>query len=145
VGTFLILAALHAPSPRPAVGFSWGKWDRPVGFEVEYASSVGDAPGKASVGSISANLLVDTPVRIRKARLYGLAGFGLFGESGGRRGSSGEVEAKVLGAGLKMPLAGSLKFRVDYRVFFGAAPDASPAYGGSVRARRLAAGVSVGF
>src|SRR5437899_2753669 len=141
----LLVGLNTASAPHPTVGVAWGKWDLPIGFDVEYASSIGTSTEAThSVHTISVNLLANTPVRIHDAQLYGVAGLGLYGETGGGKGS-GEVAAKILGAGVKVPLGGALKLRLDYRLFFGNAPDASAGWPRSVRSHRFSAGFSFAF
>jgi hypothetical protein len=97
------------------------------------------------VGTITVNALVRTPLRIHGSQIYALGGFGLYGESGGGRGS-GEVGAKDIGAGTTIPLGGPLKLRLDYRVYFlGRADDASPGSPISHHPQRLSAAFSLAF
>jgi opacity protein-like surface antigen len=141
----LFIGSYPATTSRPTMGVAFGTWSRPVGFDVEFASTVGAASkDDGESGSITANLLVDTPIRIGRARVYGVAGIGLYGESRGPSGS-GEVQAVVVGAGLKVPLRNRLKLRLDYRVLSGSAPDGSAGFPKIVHAQRISAGVSVGF
>jgi hypothetical protein len=58
---------------------------------------------------------------------YWTGGVGLYGETFGSSGGSGEVLAKNIGGRAKITLAGPLKLRVDYRVvLLGETPDATP-------------------
>lgn len=142
----LLLGLQTTSAPRPTVGVSWGRWPGTAGFEVEYSGSVGKATlAKPSVGTIFVNALVQTPLQVRGARVFALGGFGLYGEQGGGRGS-GEVSAKDVGVGVKIPLAGALKLRLDYRVYLlGRADDASPGSPISRHPRRLSAAFTLGF
>jgi hypothetical protein len=72
-----------------------------------------------------------------------VAGAGVYGETRGSRGS-GEVQAVVLGGGVKIPLRDRLNLRLDYRVLSGAT-DGSVGFPKTVHAQRFAAGISVGF
>src|SRR5881397_3541229 len=70
----LLVGLNTASAPHPTVGVAWGKWDLPIGFDVEYASSIGTSTEAThSVHTISVNLLANTPVRIHDAQLYGVA------------------------------------------------------------------------
>jgi hypothetical protein len=100
---------------------------------------------KPSGGTIFVNVLVQTPVRVHGARVYGLGGFGLYGEQGGGRGS-GEVAARDLGVGVKAPLGGALNLRLEYRLYLlGRAGDASPGSPISRHPQRLSAAVTLAF
>ena len=142
----LLFGLQTTSSPHPTVGVAWGHWPGTVGFELEYAGSLGKATATTpSAGTITANALVRTPWRIHGCRVYALGGFGMYGESGGGRGS-GEVGATDLGAGTAIPLGGPLKLRLDYRVYMlGRAPDASPGSPISRHPQRLSAAFSLAF
>src|ERR1700730_16614160 len=77
-----LLFGLQTPSaPHPTVGVAWGRWPGTAGVEVEYAGSIGKPTlARPSTGTIFANALVQTPVRVHGARVYALGGFGLYGE-----------------------------------------------------------------
>lgn len=141
----LLFGLQTTSAPHPTVGIAWGHWPGPVGFEVEYAGTVGRATAaKPSVGTIMVNVLVQTPARIHGARVYALGGFGLYGEEGGGRGS-GEVSAKDIGVGAAVPLGGPLKLRLDYRLYLLGPGDGSLGSPISHHPRRLSAAFSLGF
>ena len=128
----LIAAGLVAFTPRPAAADAtifWGFSPTPtsravkgfaagislviVGFEFEYANTNEDefnaAPGLRT-GMM--NGLIQTPT---KTQLYVTAGGGFFRE---RLGEAGETSFGTnIGGGIKIPLVGPLRVRVDYRVF----------------------------
>ena len=132
-------------TPRPTIGVAFGRWSRPVGFEVEYASTLPAAGGtRPSTGSIVANVLVRTPFRLRGGRFYGVGGVGLFGASTGGRGS-GEVQAVDAGVGVIYPLERAAALRVEYRLFVGKAPDASPGFPRAVHESRISVAISARF
>jgi hypothetical protein len=132
-------------APHPTIAVAWGRWPGTVGFEVEYAGTVGTATeARPFVGTITVNALVLTPVRIRRARVYALGGFGVYGEQGGGRGS-GEVAARDLGVGTRIPIGGALNMRVDYRLFLLGRGDGSPGSPKSRHPRRLSAALSLAF
>jgi len=140
----LLVGAYPATGSGPTLGVAFGRWSRPVGFEIELASTVGATPRDRSNASISGNLLVNTPLKFGRARVYGVAGLGVYGESRGPRGSSGEVQAYVLGAGLTVPLQDRLRLRLDYRVYSGPT-DGTVGFPRTVHAPRLSLGVGIGF
>jgi hypothetical protein len=101
------------PSTRGARGFAIGLSLIVVGFEFEYANTTEDetelAPGLRT-GMI--NGMIQTPTRMQ---LYLTAGGGFY-----RERSFDDSETSVgtnIGGGMKIPLAGPLRIRVDYRVF----------------------------
>ena len=141
-GIFLV-AAYPSRTSLPVVGASVGRWSRAVGFEVELAATVGASPGDRIDESLSGNLLVRTPLRIRGAQLYGVAGIGVYGQLRGSVGS-GEVQALVLGTGVNIPLRHRLRLRCDYRVLSGST-DGSVGFPKTVHAQRVAVGIGVAF
>jgi len=101
------------PSTRAAKGFAVGLGLIIVGFEFEYNNTAEDpvqgAPG-LRMGMF--NGVLQTPTR---AQLYMTAGGGLFRE---RLGTATETSFGTnIGGGLKFPLLGPLRLRLDYRVF----------------------------
>lgn len=85
-----------------------------VGFEFEYASAAEDqAAAASSLKTTAGNVYVQTiglPVQ-----LYATTGTGLYRE---RLGSAQETNLLFNnGGGVKVPLAGPLRARIDYRIF----------------------------
>jgi hypothetical protein len=73
----------------------------------------------------------------RSTQFYGLAGLGIYDESPGAGG-----QCTSLGTGVKLPLSGALKLRVDYRLLFLSTGDRPP----TVRHRhRISVGVALAF
>jgi len=102
-----------SPSTHSARGLAVGVTLLVVGFEVEYASLAED-PLEAVPGLKTGmfNGLVQTPTR---TQLYLTAGAGFFRE---RLGSATETNVGTnIGGGMKFPVLGPLRVRVDYRVF----------------------------
>jgi hypothetical protein len=141
-GTFVV-GVYPATTAQPAVGVAVGRWARAVGFEIELAQTAGQSTGGSHNASLTFDVLFDTPLVIRHARVYGVAGAGVYGETRGSQGS-GEVQAVVLGGGVKIPLRDRLHLRLDYRVVSGAT-DGGAGFPKTVHAQRFAAGISVGF
>jgi hypothetical protein len=111
----LFLGSNSAGDDRAAVrGLSLGVSLVIVGFEFEYASASEDVlEARPSLRTTSGNVFVQTvglPVQ-----LYLTTGAGLYRE----RLVNDQETAFVLnnGGGVKIPLAGPLRVRVDYRVF----------------------------
>ena len=128
----LLAIGLIAATPRPAAADAtifWGFSSEPktrsvrgfaagislviVGFEFEYANTSEDSleavPGLRT-GMF--NGLLQTPTRVQ---LYVTAGGGVFRE---RLGEAGETSFGTnIGGGIKIPLFGPIRVRVDYRIF----------------------------
>jgi len=131
-----------ASAPRPTVGFGFGRAPRPVGFEVEFATTAGHASStQTAVGTAAVSVLVNTPLRIGATSVYALAGFGVYGETGGGS-SSGAAGALHVGAGAAVPLKGPVKLRLEYR-FIALREHEGPVV--STHPQRVSAGISVGF
>ena len=101
------------PQNRSARGFAVGISLVIVGFEFEYSNTSEDSleavPGLRT-GMF--NGLLQTPTRMQ---LYVTAGGGVFRD---RIGEVGETSFGTnIGGGIKIPLVGPLRVRVDYRVF----------------------------
>jgi len=98
---------------RSTTGFSVAVSLLVVGFEFEYAH-LNDhvAPSAPSVGTGMMNVMVQTPT---KTQLYLTAGGGVYHESFEATGHT-NVGVNV-GGGIKIPLAGPIRARIDYRVF----------------------------
>jgi hypothetical protein len=111
----IFVARNSAGDDRASVwGFSFGVSLLIVGFEFEYANAAEDAAtARPSLRTTSGNVSVQTiglPVQ-----LYLTTGAGLYRE----RLATDQETAFALnnGGGVKIPLAGPLRARVDYRVF----------------------------
>ena len=103
------------PTPERHVlrGFSGGAGLIIIGFEFEYANtSEDDLDSLPGLQTFSGNVLLQTPTR---TQLYATAG------AGGYREKLGEIQethvGTNIGGGIKIPLVGPLRVRLDYRVF----------------------------
>ena len=123
------------PANRPLVGFSGGFGLIIVGFEIEYAhTSEDELEMVPALHTVSGNLLLQTPTRVQ---VYFTTGGGVYRE---RLGNQQETNLAVnTGGGVKLPLAGPLKFRIDYRVF---KLKGSPLYS---KTQRFYAGLNIAF
>jgi hypothetical protein len=78
--------------------------------------------------------------------IIGPGGVGLYGETFGSSGGSGEVLAKNIGGRAKITLAGPLKLRLDYRVvLLGETPDATPGVVIHQHHQRVSAGLTLAY
>lgn len=109
------VGATRSPSTRTAAGVALSISLLFVGFEFEYSDTkedgATDAPGLRT-GMF--NIQVQTP-NVGGVRLYGTAGGGLYQER-----LLGHRETNVggnAGGGLKIPIAGPIGARLDYRLF----------------------------
>ena len=111
---------------------------RVLGLEFEYADTVraGDAEAP-SLRSGMVNLLLETPRRPPRPQIYASVGGGVYRERGAATAGAGF--ARSAGGGIKIPLPGPLRLRVDYRVFSlrGSARGGLP--------QRIYAGVNLAF
>lgn len=83
------------------------------------------------------NFLVQRTLPRQEIQVYALTGLVVYDESPGAGGA-----CTPLGAGVKLPLAGALKLRVDYRLLFlrsGDRPRTVP------RRHRISVGVALAF
>jgi hypothetical protein len=97
---------------RSTTGFAVGVSLLILGFEFEYAHLNNDqATATPSLGTGMFNVVVMTPT---KTQLYVTAGGGVYHESLNALGNT-NVGVNV-GGGIKIPVAGPLRVRVDYRV-----------------------------
>ena len=101
------------PATRSAAGFAVGMSLVIVGFEFEYASTSENpeelAPGLRT-GMI--NGLIQTPTR---TQFYLTAGGGFYREA--LEKTTETHFGTNIGGGMKLPLVGPLRLRIDYRVF----------------------------
>jgi hypothetical protein len=97
---------------RSTTGFAVGISLLVVGFEFEYAHLNEDTTaGAPGLGTGMFNALVMTPT---KMQLYVTAGGGVYHES---LAAVGRTNVGInVGGGVKVPLAGPIRLRVDYRV-----------------------------
>ena len=101
------------PATRAARGFAFGVSLVVFGFEFEYSNTSEQMEELApSVRTGMLNGLIQTPTRVQ---LYLTAGGGLYRD---RLNEEGETSFGTnIGGGVKMPLVGPLRLRLDYRVF----------------------------
>lgn len=103
------------PANRPARGVAVSVSLLFVGFEFEFSDTGADAAaGAPSLRSAMFNLQVQTP-RVAGVQIYGTAGGGLYQEQLAERKKTNL--GTNAGGGLKVPLAGALGVRLDYRLF----------------------------
>ncbi len=97
---------------RSTTGFSIGLSFLIVGFEFEYAHLNEDQTlGAPGLGTGMFNAVVMTPTKLQ---LYATAGGGIYHES---LATEGQTNVGInVGGGVKIPLAGPVRLRVDYRV-----------------------------
>lgn len=107
------LGVTTAPKARSVKGFAIGINVILIGFEFEFANTVED-PLNAAPGlkTYSFNGTIMTPTR---TQLYVTAGGGLYRERLGTE-STTSFDTNI-GGGIKMPLLGPLRLRIDYRLF----------------------------
>ncbi len=103
------------PANRPARGVAVSVSLLFVGFEFEYSDTSLDASaGAPALRSAMFNVQVQTP-RVAGVQAYGTAGGGLYQEQlAEHRKTNLGTNA---GGGVKVPLAGPIGVRLDYRVF----------------------------
>jgi hypothetical protein len=110
----VFLGTTTSPSHRAVKGLAGGVTLIIVGFEFEYASTAEDPDSRApSLKTTSGNVYAQTiglPVQ-----LYLTTGTGVYRE---RLGSAQETSFLFNnGGGVKIPLAGPFRARIDYRIF----------------------------
>lgn len=113
----VLVGLMSVDALRPSFGFSFGYRPSAVGFEIEYLSTLGPTtPGHFSAGGIFASVIVQ-PVTISNVQVFAIGGFGIWGEgfSGGK--GTGVLDAKNVGGGVLVALAGPMRLRLDYRLF----------------------------
>jgi hypothetical protein len=111
------LTAFWAVSPTPSThsgrGYAFGISLLVIGFEIEYASlAEGTEEFAPGLRTGMVNGLIQTPTR---TQLYLTAGAGFFRERVGTEADTGI--GTNIGGGVKFPLFGPLRARVDYRIF----------------------------
>ena len=90
-------------------------------------------------------MIVQWPERLGRTTPYFTMGTGLYGETTNDGRGSGEVLGHSAGGGVKLHGSGRLWLRVDYRVFFLSAPDASRNLPLRAHPQRVSGGVAVAF
>jgi hypothetical protein len=107
------LGLANNPSNRGARGFALGASILIVGFEFEYMNVSEEESSLApSVRTGMGNVLFQTPTRLQ---VYATVGAGVYRE---RLGAIQETNFGLnTGFGVKIPLAGPIRARVDYRAF----------------------------
>jgi hypothetical protein len=97
---------------RSTTGFAVGVGVLVLGFEFEYAHLNEDTTaGAPGLGTGMFNVMVMTPTRLQ---LYATAGGGIYHET---LGTEGQTSVGInVGGGVKIPIAGPIRARVDYRV-----------------------------
>lgn len=132
------IGSTTTPSNRVTKGLAVGAGLLIVGAEFEYASTSEDAPaGAPSITMGTASGLLQTPVPIAGFQPYVITGLGLYREMLGDDVHT--ALAPSTGGGVKISLAGSLRLRVDYRVFrLGSGAHYSPVH-------RIYAGLNLKF
>ena len=142
-----MFVGLTTSAARPTIGGAFGGGGSIVRFEVEFAGTRGAGTAtRPSQGGISANITVQSPKPTHGIQFYVIGGIGFYGETFGGGGGSGEVGAKNIGLGGRMKLAGTLRLRLDYRVFvLGSAPDATPGLVLQRHPQRVAVGLNFAF
>ncbi len=134
----LFVGSNATPDSRPVRGFSAGLALLVLGFEFEYADTAEDtAAGIPGLRTGMFNVLAQTPISLAGLQFYGTVGGGVFQESGA--GLSGTNVGTNAGGGVKISVAGPLRFRVDYRVFSLRESSTETAY------QRLYAGLNFAF
>jgi hypothetical protein len=109
----VFFGATPKPAARSAQGFAIGVSLVVIGFEFEYARTAEQsASGAPALGTGMLNGMVMTPT---KTQLYLTAGGGLFRET--LSAASTTSFGTNIGGGIKFPLLGPIRLRVDYRVF----------------------------
>lgn len=129
----------QTPTNRPLTGASLGLSLLIVGFEFEYAATVEDRLTKAPALKTSMfNVLVQTPFSsLAGLQFYATAGGGLYREQLMESLTTGL--GSNFGGGVKVPLAGPFRLRLDYRLFSLKGSALHP------RPQRIYAGLNVSF
>jgi hypothetical protein len=117
------------PAVRPTMGFAVGGGVAPTGFELELARSGSRlSKGAPSLNTYMVNFFGSFPVPVERLRIYAIGGIGIWNEQFEAGHGAGEF-GKNLGVGALYEIAGPLKARLDYRVYFlNDSQDAHPVY-----------------
>lgn len=129
----------QTPTNRPTSGVSLGLSLLIIGFEFEYASTREDRLTKAPALKTSMfNMLIQTPFSsLAGLQFYATAGGGLYREQSVENLTTGI--GSNLGGGVKVPLTGPFRLRLDYRLFSLKGPTLYP------RPQRIYAGLNLSF
>tara|TARA_B100000029_G_C17536326_1_gene945012 strand:+ start:966 stop:1409 length:444 start_codon:yes stop_codon:yes gene_type:complete len=135
----LFVGPNQTPTNRPTAGASLGISLLIIGFEFEYASAQEDPPTKAPALKTSMfNVLVQTPFSsLSGLQFYATAGGGLYREQSVENLTTG-IGSNV-GGGVKVPLTGPFRLRLDYRLFSLRGSASYP------RPQRIYAGINLSF
>jgi hypothetical protein len=110
------LGASTTPSTRSARGLAAGAGILVVAFEFEYSNmSQEQASGTPALDTAMFNGMIQTPFVVKRLQFYGTIGGGIYRET---LGDYDRVSSGIdYGGGVKISIAGSLKARMDYRLF----------------------------
>src|SRR5258706_14342570 len=87
---------------RPDLAFAWGRSFDKFAVEGEFAQTAGaDSAGQPFLVTLSVMAFGQTPARRNDIQVYGGGGIGFYADD-----DSGPVTAKILGAGVKVPITG---------------------------------------
>ena len=130
------------PAVRPTMGFAFGGGIAPTGFELELARTGSRlSKGAPALQTFMVSFFGSFPIPVKRLRVYGIGGIGLWNEQFEDGHGAGEF-GKNLGIGALYEIAGPLKARLDYRVFFfNSSQDATPVY---AHPQRLTVGLCFG-
>ena len=140
VGTAFV--GITASTPRKMLGGAWGGCADFGCYELELTHTYADAAtGAPSIWTFGGNYLVQFRSPAPRMKLYGLAGYGVYDETGGRATSNGAAMSRNLGGGARIAIGGPLTVRLEYRlVLLGRPEDGEPV---ASRLRRVSAGLSL--
>ena len=113
----LFVGPNQTPTNRPSAGVSLGLSLLIVGFEFEYASTQEDRLTNAPFLKTSMfNILIQTPFSsLAGLQFYATAGGGYYREEFVKSFETGL--GSNVGGGVKVPLTGPFRLRLDYRLF----------------------------
>jgi len=109
-----------ASGPHPATGVAVGLklLPGPVSLEFEHSRGRRDpTAGVPAMETFAINILTQPSRQRSRFQFYGTFGVGLYAVLRDNHVSD-VTEARNIGGGVKVTLAGPLKFRMDYRAFF---------------------------
>lgn len=113
----MLVGPMLVGGPRPSVGVAYSYCPSVVGFEIEYLGTLGGVSAADSpAGGIFASLIVQ-PATTSNLQFFAIGGFGIWSEKFANGDGTGGLDAKNIGGGVKIRLAGPLRLRLDYRLF----------------------------